>query len=58
MSPDIPILCMHTDYKLLDDGMKANKFPLYIKEMEWCFNNRNKNRSNILVSYLLEKLHI
>ena len=33
MSADIPILCMHTDYKLLDDGMKANKFPLYIKEM-------------------------
>ena len=24
-------------------GMKVDKFPLYIKEMEWCFNNRNKN---------------
>ena len=39
-------------------GMNADEFSLYIKEMEWCFNNRNKNRFNILVDYLLEKSHI
>ena len=36
-------------------GMKADKFPSYIKEMKWRFNNRDKNRFNILVDYLLEK---
>ena len=39
-------------------GMKDDKFPLYIKEMEWCFNNRDKNRFNILVDYLLEKSRV
>ena len=40
------------------DGVKVDKFPLHIKEMEWCFNNRNKYKFNILVDYLLEKSHI
>ena len=38
--------------------MKTDKFPSYIKEMDWYFNNRNKNRFDILVDYLLEKLCI
>ena len=34
-------------------GISKNKFLLYIKEMEWRYNNRDKNLFELLVKYML-----
>ncbi len=34
-------------------GISPKKFPLYIKEMEWRYNNRNKDTFALLVKYML-----
>jgi transposase len=34
-------------------GISKNKFLFYIKEMEWRYNNRNKNLFELLVKYML-----
>jgi transposase len=34
-------------------GISKNKFLLYIKEMEWRYNNRDYNLFDLLVKYML-----
>jgi transposase len=34
-------------------GISKNKFLLYIKEMEWRYNNRDKNLFELLIKYML-----
>ena len=34
-------------------GISKEKFPLYIKEMEWRYNNRGKELYGLLVDYML-----
>jgi len=34
-------------------GVSSDKFLLYIKEMEWRYNNRNKNLFDLLLKYML-----
>ena len=34
-------------------GISRDKFVLYIKEMEWKYNNRDKGRFQVLVDYML-----
>jgi len=34
-------------------GVSSDKFLLYIKEMEWRYNNRNKDLSDLLLRYML-----
>jgi transposase len=33
-------------------GLSKEKFPLYLKEMEFCYNNRHHSIFNILVKYI------
>ena len=34
-------------------GVSPGKFLLYIKEMEWRYNNRNKDLFDLLLRYML-----
>jgi transposase len=34
-------------------GISKNKFLLYIKEMEWRYNNRDQNLFELLIKYML-----
>jgi len=34
-------------------GVSSDKFLLYIKEMEWRYNNRNKDLFDLLLRYML-----
>ena len=34
-------------------GVSSKKFPLYLKEMEWRYNNRNCDLFDLLVQYML-----
>jgi len=34
-------------------GVSSDKFLLYIKEMEWRYNNRNNDLFDLLLKYML-----